>query len=553
MLDKKQIKRGFVFLVVILFVFALFFIFLNKRISAQEQQQSFCCEKTTAGNWCQPSPPAECASGFRKAPTSCESTSYCKLGTCVNVNTGQCTGNTPQIVCQNSGGVWFDKKEDEIPQCKRGCCFIGQNTAFVNQIRCKTLASDYGTNTTFRPDINSESECILSANPDVEGACVLEKGFERSCKRTTRSECISLEKKSSSDTKVQFHEGLLCTAEVLATQCAPTSKTTCVENKDEVYFIDSCGNIANVYDSSKVNNQEYWTYIKDPAESCNPDSSNANSASCGNCNYLLGSLCKAYRRNDPQTPVKPSYGDFVCADLSCKYQGKTYQHGERWCGTTGTKGNENSPGSEHAVFACYSGEVTVTLCDPFRNTVCIEEEVVPGFKSAGCVANRWDDCVLQTSKQDCENRDVRDCKWVEGQSILKDDSGNPLVVNERGELVERKKDDTRKGASCLPLYPPGFNFWEEGNADELCAIASDTCLVKFQKGLLGDWECKENCECLGLKKGDSIKKATTNNKWFAEKMNMCISLGDCGEKLNYLGQKGFINRSIVRWSEDYKG
>jgi hypothetical protein len=33
--------------------------------------------------------------------------------------------------------------------------------------------------------------------------------------------------------------------------CGKTTNTVCVEGKDEVYFVDSCGNVANIYDASK--------------------------------------------------------------------------------------------------------------------------------------------------------------------------------------------------------------------------------------------------------------------------------------------------------------
>ena len=40
-----------------------------------------------------------------------------------------------------------------------------------------------------------------------------------------------------------------------------TKETTCIEGKDEVYFKDSCGNIANIYDSSKINDKGYWNKV----------------------------------------------------------------------------------------------------------------------------------------------------------------------------------------------------------------------------------------------------------------------------------------------------
>lgn len=521
----------------------LLFLTLNNSVSAVGET-SFCCERTTDGAWCQNSPPAECAGApYRKAATSCEATSYCKLGTCVNSQEGTCLENTPQKVCQDSEGVWVEGKPEEIPQCQLGCCVVGDQAAFVTQTRCKSLAGLYGVESNFRTDIKTEAECIASASPQEKGACVLDDGFSRNCRLLTRQECQKLDT-SSGNTSVEFHEGFLCSAESLATNCGPTQKTTCVADKDEVYFLDSCGNLGNIYDASKINNKEYWNTIKDKAESCNPDASNANSVSCGNCDYLSGSTCKAYERGNSQT-VKPNYGDFVCADLSCNYQGKEYQHGETWCGDSSGI-DKNLPGSENHRLVCYNGEVSIEQCSSFRQEVCVEDSIKTDngdFKTASCRANLWRDCVFQNNSKDCENADERDCKWVKGESILRDDQGNPFVVNSDGELVQGSGGD---GAACVPKYAPGFDFWNSkdngGEAEELCLLASQNCVVKFEKDL-GDvltgsgWDCKENCDCLG-------------ENWKTERNNLCLALGDCGNNKNYLGVPGYQSKNAVTITKD---
>ncbi|MEK6840953.1 MAG: hypothetical protein AABX79_03290 [Nanoarchaeota archaeon] len=534
--ENVKVKRNWSLIIFVLLTLTIFFlIFANQKVSAVGEI-TYCCEKTTTGAWCQNSPPAECAQGFRKAPTSCESTSYCKLGTCVDSQEGTCLENTPQKVCQDNSGVWVDGKPEDIPQCQLGCCFIGDNAAFVTQTRCKRLASVYGTETNFRTDINSEAACIASAFPSVKGACVLDDGFQRNCRLLTRDDCQKLEA-GSTNTSIEFHEGLLCSAESLGTMCGPTQKTACVQDKDEVHFLDSCGNLGNIYDFSKINDKEYWSTIKEKTESCSPDSSNANSATCGNCNYLLGSTCKAYERGNPQTPTRPSVGDFICADLSCKYQGKTYEHGETWCGSNAKSvDNKNSPGSSDFRLVCYNGEVSVEQCAAFRGEVCLQDDI-DGFKVAQCVVNKWQDCAVQENKKDCENSDQRDCLWLEGESLLRDDKGKLFVVNKDGELVQGKG---YKGAACVPKNPPGFDFWNaQGEAEQLCMIANENCIVKFQKGLLSGWDCKENCECLG-------------KDWEKERNNVCLALGDCGAAENYIGIKGFNNESAIKITKDFK-
>ena len=92
----------------------------------------------------------------------------------------------------------------------------------------------------------------------------------------------------------EFHAGILCSAEELATNCSPSKKTTLIDGKDEVYFVDTCGNPANIYDASKINDKSYWRTVVKKADSCGFGNANGNagSATCGNCNYFEGSTGK---------------------------------------------------------------------------------------------------------------------------------------------------------------------------------------------------------------------------------------------------------------------
>jgi hypothetical protein len=490
-------------------------IFLVGTLSAIEY--SYCCEKTTNGAWCQNSPIENCDANFKREPTSCESTSYCSLGCCYDSSEGTCMGNTPELVCSQNNGVWSGESAScNIPQCQLGCCVIGDQAAFVTMARCKRLATIYGVEVDYRTSIASEMMCIASVSSDVKGACVYEEDFERTCKMSTKRECNTLKNNNPS---AEFHEGYLCTSEELNTICAKTSKTTCVENVDQVYFLDSCGNLANVYDSSKVQDPSYWEKIINLENSCGYGSSNANSASCGNCDYYFGSTCKKY--NSGQDKTKPSVGENICRDLGCTYDGKIYEHGETWCATgsgTSTIGTtpkltnslkENLPGSRYFRLVCYNGEVSVEPCADFRNEICLESEV-NGFSSAGCVVNRWQDCALQDNQRDCQNYDKRDCQWIISQ--------------------DEKQDE--ESVACVPRYSPGQEFWngESGTSEEVCSIGTSTCIVTYTKKLGGDWECSENCECL-------------EQAWIDQQNKVCTSLGDCGVQINYLGVQGYLNES----------
>ena len=489
-------------------------IFVTVNFIYSVGENTYCAERTVDGAWCQNVPLEDVDKNYRYVPASCEATSYCKLGTCVNSQEGTCLENTPQKVCEEpedgiKGGIWYDKSQEELPQCSLGCCVLGDQAAFVTQVRCNQLSSLYGLEVNYRTDIKSEVACISTVSSQNKGACVFDQDFQRTCKFTTQEECNKV-KSTTTNSSVEFHEGLLCSAEELATNCGPSEKTTLIDGKDEVYFVDTCGNIANIYDASKINNQNYWREIVDKADSCgfNAANGNAGSKTCGNCDYFLGSTGKLYDRSvDTATP---QIGNYICRDLSCEYNGKEYQHGETWCSPT-TDESDNSPGSRYFRNVCYNGEVTVEPCADFRQEVCIQSDI-DGFSTAACRVNRWQDCTSQDKKADCENTDRRDCKWVEGKRF-------------DGEQVS----NSDKQGSCLPKYTPGSNFWEAQDSTEtLCLLGSKDCKVVYEKTLLGSWECKENCDCL-------------DSSWKEKQNNLCLALGDCGSSTNFIGKEGYYN------------
>ncbi|MAG38335.1 hypothetical protein CMI45_03040 [Candidatus Pacearchaeota archaeon] len=482
-----------------------------------------CCEKTQSGLYCQNAPIEECSSEvnpntnefYKQAPTNCESTSFCREGTCVDSIEGTCSGNTPELVCNNDGGVWF---LEEPAQCSLGCCVLGDQAAFVTLTRCKALSADLGLQTNYRNDIQDETQCVLSVAGQEKGACVFDFEFERTCRFTTRSICSqgidTTGVEGTSTISGEFYPDRLCTDEELGTNCGPTENTICVPGKDEVYFVDTCGNAGNVYDAAKTFNRdsEYWANVKTKAESCGADSDNANDVDCGNCNYLLGSFC----RDASKENANPRMGDYICADLNCQdtSNGEDYKHGESWCinsdiGTVDL--GDNSVGSRFFRHLCINGEEVVESCDDFRQQTCVEDEIETSlgtFSQAACVVNRWQECFVQDDKEDCENTDRRDCLWKEGKF----------------DVVTLNK--SQKKGVCVPSNSPGFKFWEGEETLSICAQGNAQCIVTFEKSLFGDEECSDNCECL-------------KDSWEKDHAELCSALGDCGPGINWQGQAGF--------------
>lgn len=563
---------------------SLFLIFLSSPVSA------VCCEKTVQGAWCQDDVASNCAPGYQSTPSVCERTAYCKTGTCIDPSEGRCIANTPQTLCQEQGGTWDERAVEEIAQCQVGCCFFENGDTSPQTLnRCKAIAGMKGLEVSeFRSDITDQIQCLAMATSPEKGACVIDNEVERNCKQTTRQECNALE---TSGVTTEFTEGYLCSADFLGTICGKSKKTTCVE--DMVYFVDTCGNLANVYDASKADDQSYWNKIIPPEDSCQlVRTSNGgfqNTDSCGNCDYGAGSYCQAYERGINE---KPTYGDFVCSDLGCKTgklaeefrdkNGRFPYHGESWCATNAPVSlkemnpfvNNFAPGEESYRLYCSNGDVSYEEVSrgESRQTICVEEvDSQTGIHFGGKVVNEWMGCISQLTEADCEDLLERDCKWVLGHSILRDEEDNPVTLDIEENPLE---------ATCLPQYSPSFDFWKpESNVSNVCGLASNICVVRFEIDLLTNaekfenWElakkrgCVENCHCLeGYKKGDSEKnqrirfeRENADKPWllnyidWKKKMDeICHSMGDCGSELNYIKEEGYNKEDSMMDSEYFK-
>jgi len=514
-------------------------------VFAQDNIFNVCCERTNSGAWCQNTIEENCNDNYRVTPTNCEATSFCKPGCCFDSSEGLCMENTPQKVCNDANGTWVDDSECNIPQCELGCCVLGTQASFVTLTRCKQLSGFFGLETNFRKDIRDELTCINLAASQDQGACVFESEFETTCKFTTRAERLGTEMSGDITSAPVFYKDFLCSAEELGTNCGPSENTMCVEGKEEVYFQDTCGNPANIYDASKVNDKSYWRKIIDKSASCgyNDANGNAGSRNCGNCDYFSGSIC---------AEGKADYGNYFCTDLNCynTENGKDYKNGESWCIYDSIEGEgKDLVGSRHFRHVCINGEETIEPCADFRNEVCIENTIEAGgseFTEAACRVNRWTDCIDQDEEEDCLNEDKRDCYWYEGARFTglertistSADSTKEKVFGGGitgkaifGEGNDKKSDEEQVknsgvqmgGKACLPDNPPGLKFWSDSDASGICSLGNSVCVVTYEKGLLKGKKCVDNCECL--------------EESYAQQMNkICTSLGDCGAYVNIAGK-----------------
>ncbi|HUS50532.1 MAG TPA: hypothetical protein VMZ91_10230, partial [Candidatus Paceibacterota bacterium] len=372
-------KAGLSYLQISILIIASFaFAYLVCQASGTEilpevsAQAINCCSLDNSGNRCQEyfSTNIQDNCNGTVFPGRCSDFSECKIGCCFNPNEGNCVANSPKGKCEGEGGEWYNDGACNIVKCEKGCCLLGGEARFVTSKNCEVLSSFLGFEKYFMPEIKTEVSCIILSELQDKGACVLDSGSERTCKFTTRQECISLAGDSDN-----FVKNSLCTNPELNTTCKKTQETICIEGKEEVYFVDSCGNPANIYDSSKVNDENYWKEIIFKTESCGTGGSNTESKTCGNCDGLQ-SKCKNYAKAKVN---KPSYGDNICADLSCKDApanggGKQDRKNlESWCVYDGKIGNgDDVAGSRHFKYVCVEGEVQFEACADFRNELCVE-------------------------------------------------------------------------------------------------------------------------------------------------------------------------------------
>ena len=523
--------------IVVLFVLVLI---ISINLTSAANEVSFCCEKTKLGLWCQNAPKEQCDSKFLTTPTLCESTSYCKKGCCYDSDEGICMENTAEGTCKASNGSWSGVANCKIPQCNLGCCILGTEASYTTLQRCKKMSGQYGLQTDFRTDIKDELSCLILATSQDVGACIFEKEFSNTCKFITRGDCNAqaLGTGVTNGTSVRFYQDYLCTNPEFNTECARTTKTSCKDGK--IYFVDTCGNTANIYDSSKVNDVNYWTKVKKPEESCQ-----SGSKSCGNCEYLgKGTICAK--------ASGATYGEHICKDINCykTSNGKDYKNGESWCYYDNKKPDTDSVGSRHYRHICFMGEEIVEPCEDFRKEICIENFIgeKEDFSQAGCVVNRWQNCILMNKTSDCLNNDKWDCMWI--PMDLKDKKNSAGIVESIPQMIgsaaskltgNTKRDEVKESilamnlnikgderyaeGKCTPKFSPGLNFWSGGQSE--CSVGTQTCIVKYEKKVLGGKSCVENCYCL------EESTAVLENY-------VCGSYGDCGAKSNYLGV--FVNK-----------
>ncbi len=478
-------------------------LFSIKQIGMVSAQGS-CCRETNNGAICQDSSgssssdPESCENPL---PTNCEGTSVCKLGTCIYDGGLSCAAKSPKEECEERNGIWNNNLLWEISECIKGACVLASDLEYATEKQCNILSQSRGLEMDFRPGMD-EYDFPKISNNLPRGACSLGNG---NCRFATAMECDNM--------AGDFQKNFLCSNPNLETNCVPTQETACIGSR--VYFLDSCGNPANIYDSSKVDaeaNPDYWAKVNE--FTCDIDLNNPDSIkSCGNCNLFLSSQCgRAYGEN-------PDYGDYICKDLRCTDEkGNKRKIGDRWCAYDGYVGDgKDTVGSEHWIAYCNNNaELEFYMCEGTRGQIC-EQSILEiegkTFSNAACAMNRGLSC-------------------IRGEISCDD----PHCILKKIDVDTDFKYDV-----CSSRYPRGFDLRDPGksNSGALCSIADNECIVTYKKCPPGGWKCIKNCKC--------------EEAIFGQQLNdLCVSLGDCGSYVNYQGSgtdnSPITNSPAISWT-----
>ncbi len=490
-------------------------------VSAEGELTWNCCPLTKNGAVCQDLAGFfvnECAVDTQ--PTKCEQIAECKSGCCVDEKEGLCTPKTTKKQCLDDEGIWKDEENCNIEKCVKGCCVLGSQTQFVTEKRCEQLSLVNGVIKDFK-NLQTELECIALSASQFEGACVIKN---ESCNKETEYGC---QKKDG-----EFFKDYLCSNPDiidLGVSCEKQNYIGCGNTeKGEygIYWFDSCGNMENVYNSNKDISWNNGKMLK-KENSCNPNSANINSENCGNCDRFLGSVCSA----SVVGGEKVKDGNYICKDLTCiDENGKKRNNGESWCVYDSYIGDgKDTVGSRHWRRYCIDGEVKVEPCADYRGQICTQSEIEENgkkFSMASCTTNEAVACLSYNSDSD---------------TMLTKCNENKDCMIKHVDVSEFFKFDV-----CVGRYPRGFDLTGEEKYETssmLCKMANQECKVIYVKDWKGDWNCEANCECETGK--------------FSQQMNdLCVSLGDCGSYINYIGD-GTNNIQVsgapsVSWV-NYKG
>ena len=326
-MKKELLRAKAIFQISVILMSILYFSYAIKPVTANE----VCCEKTTDGSYCVYGSGSNCDSGYKKATTTCEQTSFCKLGCCYDMDEGQCYTSVSEAKClSTAGGEWStDKTCEGVTECQKGCCILGSQCSQRTEQSCALETAKYPElEMVYQTDILTESECVAICQGGDKGCC---KNTDDSCVYETRESCEAAEG--------DFYKEQFCSS-IETCECEEKQDKICYN--DDVYWTDSCSNTEGIAED---------------------------------CDYASGTLCKDVD------------GEKVCGTVNCETtysdsknvhdpeMGGFRKNGESWCVYESPVGDGlDRPGSRHYKHMCVNGQEIVEPCRDLREQICMQGE-----------------------------------------------------------------------------------------------------------------------------------------------------------------------------------
>lgn len=571
------------------YFFLILLLFLVTFVHSMGAENTFCCERTHSGATCQnikeSNVATECDSNGGITETSCASTSFCRVGTCIDSVRGSCI-SSPKITCEDSGGIFLDQSMRNVAACQKGCCLLGsRNAMFVSASECSYIATSLGSKFEFNPSIHDQFECLSLKNTDELGACVATNSIGmKTCRLKTRADCDGVEGvigKDELDSTI-FYAGYLCSSSELATNCTRQYSTNCdrlsgMETLD-VYWVDSCGNRENIVANF---NEKGGDSLSHNGGKIITNYSSFSRTFDGDCDYYLGTQCSILSEEDESTKGKELYGKYsnvlhYCKSTSCVVNGIEKKNGESWCETD--KNAVNNPlisdsgklftnksigngldlvGQEYYLYKCVQGNVIKENCDVKRKQICISSSQKVDwdgaeiyYSTARCIANAYPDCMAQTSEYDCLNTYQRYCRWISSSEInlLKSTESKINLYNTVIDFGSSKY-----GGVCLPMYSIG------DDSSTTCSGVQITCEVEYERNLwmgLKNWfrswggKSRDDFEDAGFSITGNVD-CINNSLWVEQANSICVSAGDCGFYANIIKNISTQDRNGYKHTGQY--
>ncbi|MEK6925781.1 MAG: hypothetical protein AABW50_00735 [Nanoarchaeota archaeon] len=446
----------------------------------------YCCKKSSNGATCDNIPPNEIDQCENYAETSCNHVAECITGWCENLIDGTCDPNVPKILC-NEETQRFSEGENMPPQCLPKCCVIEDEARLRTEENCRFLS---GNDMDFRDEITTELECneVFPQTDDINNTPLYQQ------------DCID------SYFFNKFHRQ------------PQSGESWCVYDN-----IVGQMNSSNQFQVFNDDDDEYETITHRRSVSSDPPGSEHWRAFCFNgivnegdpyerLGVARNKICAEKKMNLGNQEFFIQAYDIPNEAYSCLFNNPLQKQED-----------DKLVDDEDAVKKCQDNvqcavkEVDMTSSANYNIKICRAVDTTNPESRLSC---------LRKNPLSIINSTESGTEIIDNNNKINECESDPRCRVDEGAVDE----DNLKFKACVPRYPQG-NPPKDNTPAQLCSFADVNCPVVYQKNGWGHWQCKINCNC--------------EKPQFSMDMNdLCVSLGDCGSYINYIGQ-GTDNSYII--------